>query len=192
VIGEVASALGSWRRDGFGGRISFNVSPRQVERVDFFARLRRTFADAEVPLSLVEIELTESAAMDASDAIIRDIASLRADGARIAIDDFGTGYSNIARLRSMPLDRVKLDPSLIVDIESSEKARVVVQAVIQLIKGVGCEVVAEAVETHAQAEILRAMGCDSAQGFAFAPAMFEDEFLAWAASSRGGAAQSVA
>ena len=79
----------------------------------------------------------------------------------------------------MPLDRVKLDPSLITDIDVCEKARVVVQAVIQLVRGVGCEVVAEAVETVAQADILRTMGCDTIQGFVFAPAMFEDEFLAW-------------
>jgi EAL domain-containing protein (putative c-di-GMP-specific phosphodiesterase class I) len=92
----------------------------------------------------------------------------------------------------MPLDRVKLDPSLIVDIESSEKARVVVQAVIQLIKGVGCEVVAEAVETVAQADILRTMGCDTVQGFIFAAPMFEEEFLAWTATSRGRASKSVA
>jgi EAL domain-containing protein (putative c-di-GMP-specific phosphodiesterase class I) len=84
----------------------------------------------------------------------------------------------------MPIDRVKLDPSLIADIETDEKARVLVQAVIQLIKGVGCEVVAEAVETIAQADILRAMGCDTVQGFIFAPAMFEHEFLAWTASAR--------
>ena len=87
----------------------------------------------------------------------------------------------------MPLDRVKLDPSLIVDIESSDKARVIVQAVIQLIKGVGCEVVAEAVETVAQADILRAMGCDTVQGYVFAQPMFEDEFLAWIGNARRGA-----
>ena len=96
--------------------------------------------------------------------MLAEIAALRAEGASIAIDDFGTGYSNIARLRAMPLDRVKLDPSLIADIETSEKARVVVQAVIQLIKGVGCEIVAEAVENVAQADILRAMGCDTRPG----------------------------
>ena len=160
-------------------RLSFNISPRQVERADFFARLRQAFADASVPLSLIELEFTESAAMEVSAGVLDEIAALRADGARIAIDDFGTGYSNLARLRSMPLDRVKLDPSLIADIEDCEKARVVVQAVIQLIKGVGCEVVAEAVETVAQADILRAMGCDIVQGFVFAQPMFEDEFLAW-------------
>jgi EAL domain-containing protein (putative c-di-GMP-specific phosphodiesterase class I) len=87
---------------------------------------------------------------------------------------------------------VKLDPSLIADIESSEKARVIVQAVIHLIKGVDCEVVAEAVETVAQADILRAMSCDTVQGYVFAPPMFEQEFLAWTSSSRGRDAKSVA
>jgi diguanylate cyclase (GGDEF)-like protein len=184
VVSEVAGTLSAWRASGFGDRLSFNISPRQVERPDFLFRLRQTFADAEVPLSMIELEFTESAAMQVSEAILEDIAGLRAQGARIAIDDFGTGYSNIARLRTMPLDRVKLDPSFIVDIENDEKARVIVQALIQLIRGVGCEVVAEAVETVAQADILRAMGCDTVQGFIFAPAMFEEEFLAWTASGR--------
>jgi EAL domain-containing protein (putative c-di-GMP-specific phosphodiesterase class I) len=125
--------------------------------------------------------------MEVSELVLAEIGSLRDDGAKIAIDDFGTGYSNLARLRSMPLDRVKLDQSLIADIESSDKARVVVQAVIQLIKGVGCEVVAEAVETVAQADILRAMGCDTVQGYVFAPPMFEDEFLAWIGNADRGA-----
>ncbi|HEX6071821.1 MAG TPA: EAL domain-containing protein [Sphingomicrobium sp.] len=187
VLSEVATALGGWHRNGFSGRLAFNVSPRQVERPDFFVKLRQAFADAQAPLTLVELEFTESAAMEASDAVLEEIAALREDGARISIDDFGTGYSNIARLRSMPLDRVKLDPSLISDIETCEKARVVVQAVIQLIKGVECEVVAEAVETVAQADILRAMGCETVQGFVFAAPMFENEFLAWAGNAAGGA-----
>ena len=165
MISEVAAHSRAWRGNGFPGRLAFNVSPRQVDRPDFFVKLRQAFVDAEVPLSMTELEFTESAAMEVSAAVLDGIAALRADGAHIAIDDFGTGYSNIARLRSMPLDRVKLDPSLIADIESCEKARVAVQAVIQLIKGVGCEVVAEAVETVAQADILRAMGCDIVQGY---------------------------
>jgi diguanylate cyclase (GGDEF)-like protein len=179
VLHEIASLLGSWRRNGFDGRLAFNVSPRQVDRADFFAKLRHAFEDTDVPLSMVELEFTESAAMQVSDAVLQEIATLRNEGARIAIDDFGTGYSNVARLRAMPLDRVKLDPSLICDIESSDKARVIIQAVIQLIKGVGAEVVAEAVETAAQADILRAMGCDTVQGYVFAPPMFQEEFLAW-------------
>ncbi len=192
VISEVVSTLVAWRGNGFPGRLAFNVSPRQLDRSDFFDKVRRAFADAEVPLSMVELEFTESAAMEVSAAVLGEIASLRKDGGHIAIDDFGSGYSNIARLRSMPLDRVKLDPSLIADIQSCEKARVAVQAVIQLIKGVGCEVVAEAVESVPQADILRAMGCDIVQGHIFAPAMFERDFLAWTASSRGAAKKSVA
>ncbi len=179
VVGEVAAILAHWEQAGIGKRLSFNVSPREVEQADFFVKLRRSFDNAGVPLAMVELEFTESAAMEISQPVLDEIAALRSEGARIAIDDFGTGFSNIARLRSMPLDRVKLDPSLIADIESCDKARIVVQAVIQLIRGVGCEVVAEAVETAAQADLLRAMGCDTVQGFVFAPAMFEEEFLAW-------------
>ena len=184
VLGEVAAVLGNWHRSGFNQRLAFNVSPRQVDRPDFFLRIRQAFADAQVPLSLVELEFTESAAMEVSDSVLAEIGALRHDGATIAIDDFGTGYSNLARLRAMPLDRVKLDPWLIADIDSSERARVIVQAVVQLIKGVGCEIVAEAVETVGQADILRAMGCDVIQGFVFSPAMSEPDFLNWVASGR--------
>jgi diguanylate cyclase (GGDEF)-like protein len=192
VTNEVASNLAAWQRDGFDARIAFNISPRQLDRPDFFTRLRQCFADAGVPLSLIELEFTESAAMEVGAGVLDEIGALRREGAHVAIDDFGTGYSNIARLRAMPLDRVKLDPSLIADIENSEKARVIVQAVIQLIKGVGCEIVAEAVETVAQADILRAMGCDVVQGFVFAEPMFEEEFLAWTGNARGRSAKSVA
>jgi diguanylate cyclase (GGDEF)-like protein len=192
VTGEVASMLGSWQRQGIARRVAFNVSPRQLDRADFFIRLRHAFAEQDVPLSLVELEFTESAAMKASDSVVAEIAALRDDGARIAIDDFGTGYSNIARLRSMPLDRVKLDPSLIADIEDSDKARVVVQAVMQLIQGVDCEIVAEAVETVAQADILRAMGCHTVQGYVFAHPMFEQDYLDWTRNAGGEASVIVA
>ena len=183
VVGEVASVVGNWSDSGYNGRLAFNVSPRQLERPDFLAKVRQAFVLANVPLTSVELEFTETAAMQAGESILSELAALRADGARVSIDDFGTGYSNIARLRTLPLDRVKLDPSLIRDIESSERARVMAQAVIQLIKGIDCEVVAEAVETVAQADILRAMGCDTVQGFVFAPPMFENEFLDWTRSA---------
>ena len=186
MVTEVASVLASWQRDRIARRLSFNVSPRQLDRADFFGRLRQSFADQNVPLSLIELEFTETMAMQAPEAVLGEIAALRADGATIAIDDFGTGYSNIARLRSMPLDRVKLDPSLIADVEHSQAARVVVQAVIHLIRGVGCEIVAEAVETAAQADILRTMGCDVVQGHVFAQPMYEDEFLDWLGNAERG------
>ena len=179
VIAEVASMLAAWQAQGVARRLAFNVSPRQLDRADFFQRVRTAFSDAGVPLSLVELEFTESAAMECSPTVLEEIAALRRDGAWIAIDDFGTGYSNIARLRAMPLDRVKLDPSLIADIDTSEQARNVVQAVVQLVKSVGASIVAEAVENVAQADILRAMGCETVQGFIFAHPMFEEEYLEW-------------
>ena len=186
VITEIASMMADWQREGIARRLAFNVSPRQLERSDFFVMLRAAFAERQVSLSLIELEFTESAAMECSAGVLAEIAALRADGMSIAIDDFGTGYSNIARLRAMPLDRVKLDPSLIAEIHLSEKARTVVQAVIQLIKGVGAEVVAEAVENVAQADILRAMGCDTVQGFVFAHPMFEDDYVAWIRNAERG------
>jgi diguanylate cyclase (GGDEF)-like protein len=192
VVAEVASMLAEWQALGTKRRISFNVSPRQLDRSEFLPRLRAAFADAGVPLSLVELEFTETAAMECSQAVLDEISALRRDGLTIAIDDFGTGYSNISRLRAMPLDRVKLDQSLIADIESSEHARVIVQAVIQLIKGVGAEVVAEAVENVAQADILRAMGCDTVQGFVFAGPMYEEEFLSWTRNADRGSQSVVA
>jgi diguanylate cyclase (GGDEF)-like protein len=192
VIGDVAATLGGWTREGLGRRLAFNVSPRQLDRVDFFTRLRNAFTEHGVPLSLVELEFTETAAMRASEAVVTEIAALRRDGVRVAIDDFGTGYSNLARLRTLPIDRVKIDPSLIADIEQSEKARVVVQAVMQLIQGVGCEIVAEAVETAAQADILRAMGCHTIQGYVFAEPMFEEEYLEWTRDAAPGASRVVA
>jgi diguanylate cyclase (GGDEF)-like protein len=192
VMAEVASMLAEWQSQGVKRRLSFNVSPRQLDRADFFNRLRSSFSDVGVPLSMVELEFTESAAMECSETVLQEIAALRNDGASIAIDDFGTGYSNIARLRTMPLDRVKLDQSLISDIEQSEQARVVVQAVIQLIKGVGAEIVAEAVENVAQADILRTMGCDIVQGFVFAQPMFEEEYLSWTRNADRGSKSIVA
>ena len=82
VIGEVASMLGAWQRDGVAHRLAFNVSPRQLDRADFFARLRQTFADQDVPLSLIELEFTESAAMEASEAVLAEIAALARATAR--------------------------------------------------------------------------------------------------------------
>jgi len=179
VMAEAASMLADWAKAGQARRLSFNVSPRQLDRSDFVSHLRATFERANVPLSMVEVEFTETAAMNCPAAVLDEIAQLRREGLTIAIDDFGTGYSNIARLRAMPLDRVKLDQSLISEIETSEQARMVVQAVIQLVKSVGAEIVAEAVETVAQADILRAMGCHTIQGYVFAQPMFEADFVAW-------------
>jgi diguanylate cyclase (GGDEF)-like protein len=91
VIAEVASMMADWQASGMARRLAFNVSPRQLDRADFFVTLRAAFAERRVPLSLIELEFTESAAMECSASVLAVIAALRADGESIAIDDFGTG-----------------------------------------------------------------------------------------------------
>lgn len=185
VVDHCAELLGEWRDRGIEGRLSFNVSPRQLDRSDFFPRLRAAFARENVPLSMIEIELSEGAMMACSPADLAEFAALRGEGASIALDDFGTGYSNIARLRTLPVDRVKLDQTLIADVETSAEARDLVQAVVHMIRAVGCRIVAESVENAAQADILRAMGVDSVQGYVFASPMSEDDYAAWLSRDRG-------
>jgi EAL domain-containing protein (putative c-di-GMP-specific phosphodiesterase class I) len=110
-----------------------------------------------------------------------ELQALKAEGVIITIDDFGAGYSNLARLRSMPVDRVKLDGTLVDDVDTSEDSRTIVSAVVHLAHGLGLQVVAKSVERQAQIEILRAMGCDALQGYALAEPMDEQGFVAWAA-----------
>jgi diguanylate cyclase (GGDEF)-like protein len=179
VVEAAAAALHRWRAAGMTQRLTFNVSPRQVERPDFFRRLREAMYRAGTPPWLLELEFTETLAMKCSEAVIAELAALRELGVSIAIDDFGSGYSNLARMKDMPLDRVKLDRSLIADVDTSDGARTIVSAVIHLIHGLGCEVVAEGVERAAQIDVLRAIGCDTLQGFAFSEPLPEKEFIAW-------------
>src|SRR3546814_2532094 len=103
------------------------------------------------------------------------IRALRRDGVRIAIDDFGTGYSNLSRLRELPVDRVKIDRSLVRDIAVSAEARTICSAVVGLIQGLGMEVVVEGVETEAQMEMLRVIGCTLFQGYHLARPMGEED-----------------
>ena len=117
--------------------------------------------------------------MHCNDDVLRAIEALRGDGATVAIDNFGTGYSNIARLRHFPVDRVKLDRSLIVDVATSPEARSIAQALIGLVHGIGCTAVAEGIESAAQTEVLRVIGCDVLQGYAIAEPMPEARFLNW-------------
>jgi diguanylate cyclase (GGDEF)-like protein len=182
VIERVAEVAAQWHQAGRTHRLTCNISPKQVERADFFERLGAAMKRAGAPLSLLELEFTETLAMNCGPDVIAELAKLRAAGAAISIDDFGSGYSNLVRMKDMPLDRVKLDRSLISEIDISEGARTIVSAVIHLIHGLGCEVVGEGVERQEQLDVLRAIGCDIVQGFAFAEPMSEAEFLAWSSS----------
>jgi diguanylate cyclase (GGDEF)-like protein len=180
VVETVARTISRWERMGVEQRLAVNISPRQLDHAAFFRRLRDAMHAAGAPASKLELEITETLAMHCSSDVIDAIAALRADGASIAIDDFGTGYSNLARLRDLPVDRVKLDRSLIEHVASQAEARTIAQAVIGLIHGLGCEAVAEGIETMDQLDVLRVIGCDVLQGYVIAQPMAETEFLAWA------------
>ena len=127
----------------------------------------------------VEFEISEGIAMTCGDAVLDQLAQLRRDGATIAIDDFGAGFSSIARLRALPVDALKLDPSLIAGIENDASIREIAQAVIGLAHGLGARAIAEGVENEAQIDVLRVMGCDAVQGYAIAPPMIEADYLRW-------------
>ncbi|QIG79577.1 putative bifunctional diguanylate cyclase/phosphodiesterase [Stakelama tenebrarum] len=179
VVTSVADTISRWGKLGIEQRLAVNISPRQLDHATFFRRLRDAMHAARAPASLLELEITESLAMHCSDDVIDAIAELRADGASIAIDDFGTGYTNLTRLRELPVDRVKLDNSLIQHVADSPEARAIAQAVIGLVHGLGREAVAEGIESEAQAKVLRVIGCDALQGYGIAQPMDEAEFLSW-------------
>ncbi|WP_431470026.1 putative bifunctional diguanylate cyclase/phosphodiesterase [Sphingosinithalassobacter sp. LHW66-3] len=179
VVASVAETISRWGALGIEQRMAVNISPRQIDHAGFFRRLRDAMHAANAPAGLLELEITETLAMHCSEEVVEAIAALRADGASVAIDDFGTGYSNLARLRDLPVDRVKLDRSLIEHVADRAEARTIVHAVIGLIHGLGCEAVAEGIESEAQAEVLRVIGCDVLQGYAIAQPMGEEAFLSW-------------
>jgi diguanylate cyclase (GGDEF)-like protein len=179
VIDAAAATLGRWTRAGRRLRMAVNVSPRQIEQPGFFAKLRHALDRHDAPPELFEIEISETTAMQCSPAVLAGFAELRADGISVAIDDFGTGYSNLARLKDVPVDRVKLDRSLTYDVAESADARILVHSVVGLVHALGYGAVAEGVEGRYQSEVLRAIGCDLLQGYAIAPPMPEAELLAW-------------
>jgi diguanylate cyclase (GGDEF)-like protein len=180
VVTNVAETISRWGKLGIQQRLAVNISQRQIDHAEFFRRLRAAMHAARAPASLLELEITETLAMHCSSEVLDAIAALRADGASVAIDDFGTGYSNLARLRQLPVDRVKLDRSLIEYVAEQPEARTIAQAVIGLVHGLGCEAVAEGIESEAQAAVLRVIGCDVLQGYSIATPMPEEAFLAWA------------
>lgn len=184
VVESVAATISRWAERGVEQRLAVNISPRQLDHATFFRRLHDAMRRAGAPARLLELEITESLAMDCSEEVIGAIAELRAAGATVAIDDFGTGYSNLGRLRDLPVDRVKLDRSLVENVVVRHEARTIAQAVIGLVHGLNCEAVAEGIESVEQADVLRVIGCDVLQGYAIAQPMAEAAFLDWIRDER--------
>jgi EAL domain-containing protein (putative c-di-GMP-specific phosphodiesterase class I) len=142
-----------------------NLSLREVRDSDYAARAARLVARHGLSPHDFILEVTESTAMEDPRCAEDTMTELRSLGFRIAIDDFGTGYSSLARLRQMPIDLVKLDRTLLEDVESDEGARRLATAAINLIHTLGLTAVAEGVENEAQLDYLAGGGCTLAQGF---------------------------
>ena len=195
VIGRVTATIRHWADLGVEQRLAINISQRQLDHAMFFRRLREAMLASNAPARLLELEITETLAMHCSEDVIEAIAALRTDGATIAIDDYGTGHSSLSRLRQLPIDRIKLDRSLIEHVTTRRETRLIAQSVIGLIHGLGCEAVAEGIEQADQVDVLRVIGCDVIQGYVIAQPMDEEAFLTWsrdAARNRDTGAVSVA
>ena len=177
VMSRVCETAARWAEAGQRQRTAINISTRELAQADFFLRLRHAMATHRTPASMLALEITESVAMNMEPRILDQLAAMRTEGLHIAIDDFGTGYSNLARLRELPVDRVKIDRSLVRDIASSAEARTICSAVVGLIQGLGMEVVIEGVENEAQMDVLRVIGCTLFQGYHLARPMDEQSYL---------------
>ena len=177
VMSRVCETAARWASNGIDQRIAINISTRELAQADFFLRLRHSIAKHQAPPAMLELEITESLAMDMEPRVLEQLRALRQDGVRVAIDDFGTGYSNLSRLKELPVDRVKIDRSLVRDIATSAEARTICSAVVGLIQGLGMEVVVEGIENQAQMDVLRVIGCTLFQGYHLARPTGEQDYL---------------
>jgi diguanylate cyclase (GGDEF)-like protein len=146
--------------------VSVNLSARQFTKGDLVEDVGLTLARTGLEADALELEITESVLMDQSEAGIRALRDLRGLGVRLVLDDFGTGYSSLSYLKHLPLDTIKIDRSFVAGIEGVAD-RSIVDAVIALAHGLGIGVVAEGIETQAQWDRLRELGCDFGQGYLF-------------------------
>lgn len=150
-----------------GFRIAVNVSASQLQQPDFVERIHAAFGE-HVGLAELDIELTESLLMTDVAGSIDKLRRLRALGLKVALDDFGTGYSSMAYLAKLPLDYLKIDQSFIAGLPADPECVTLVSSMIGLGHALGLEVIAEGVETAAQAALLSSLGCDQLQGYHFA------------------------
>ncbi|MEG0223619.1 MAG: EAL domain-containing protein [Comamonas sp.] len=187
VIDEACRQIAAWKREGANIRVAINISAYQLRDNTLTARIERALSQHGVPASQLLCEITETVAMEDMKATQRTFDGLARIGVFLSIDDFGSGYSSLNYLRQLPARQLKIDRSFVKDLEVSEDARSVVNAVVKLAHALNLRVVAEGVETGGQRDILLAMHCDELQGYFFARPMSADSLLAWSQneSTRG-------
>jgi len=184
ALATAAAQARAWRDRGVGGRISVNVSGRQLADPQLPARVERILADAGADPRALLLEVTETALIEHDERAVASLRALAQLGLAIALDDFGSGYSSFSRLRSMPIDMLKIDRELVVGLGVERDAEAIVAAIVGLADGLGLEVVAEGVETEAQREALRALGCTSGQGYLWARPLPASAAADWSVARR--------
>ena len=185
VIDEACRQVRAWRDTGLRMRVAINLSVYQLRQPDLAERIGVALRRHQINPDLITCEITESAAMDDTEVTMRVLGQLARLGVHISIDDFGTGHSSLSYLRKLPAQELKIDRSFVLDLETSEDARKVASAVINLAKALNLKVVAEGVETEGQNRILREFGCDQLQGFLFAKPMSAKALALWAIDEVG-------
>jgi diguanylate cyclase (GGDEF)-like protein/PAS domain S-box-containing protein len=168
VLEAAAHAAKAWSTlpdSSWQPRVAVNLHPFELRERQFLNRIDRILEVTGCDPSLLELEITESAAMGNVDVSMRILRHLRSLGFRIAIDDFGTGHSSLSYLKLLPVDRIKIDQSFVHDIARDSRDRAIVSSIVALGHAVGLPVIAEGVETAEQEACLAETGCDEAQGF---------------------------
>lgn len=168
TLDQAAAVIGRWYRSGFRQRLAINMSKRQFERGSLFERASEALARHEAPIHMLEIEISDRLAYTTGDGVFADVQALREAGATISVDNFGSAPIDLRRLRLLPVDRVKIDRSMIADIAQCNESRAILQSAVTVLNSLGKETVAEGVEGQDQFDMLRVMGCKAAQGYGIA------------------------
>ena len=185
VLKTACRQLAEWQSQGLPRfRVAVNLSMRQFKQSNLPALLAEILARTGIESRLLELEITESSAMDTPEVTILHLRRLREMGVELAIDDFGTGYSSLSYLKLFPVNRLKIDRSFVKDIDRDSDDAEIAAATIALAHTLGKEVVAEGVETKAQWSFLRGQQCDILQGYFFSKPLSPDAITAY---FRGGA-----
>lgn len=168
ILRTACRQLKTWQRkidDEF--TVAVNLSARQFQSPDLVDTIRSAIHESGIAASSLEVEITESNAMQNAENTMYTLRELKGLGVRISMDDFGTGYSSLNYLKRFPIDTLKLDQSFVKDVATDESDAAIVSAVIQMAHSLKINVVAEGVETQQQLDFLRTQQCDMIQGYLF-------------------------
>ena len=160
--------LRQWREQGLSLRMAVNISAVQLQQRDLIAQVREAIEESGIEPRMLQLEITESAAMQSFELTLEMLRELRAMGVGVSVDDFGTGQSSLIYLKHFPIDTIKIDKEFLREVTSDETAAAIVSYVINLAHTLGLKVVAEGVETEEQYTFLRHYACDQMQGYLFA------------------------